>query len=480
MRRAKKLAALAAGLCCLVLAALAGSASASNPSVFASVTQPIGVAAAPGQLIVSEYCTGDLDSITDTGVVSHFASIHGYPVGTCIEMYLAISPGLGGFAPNDIYVTQGNLVWKIPPSGSPVPSSPFVTLPADPSGNACGTGTHSGITFDEVGTFGFDMIVTCNNGDVWKVDNLGNPTFVASTGTFLEGPAIPPLSFGALGGQILAADENSGNVFAISNSGAVTTPFPFTVTGAESVHVVPPNPCSFGASNGALFSAMYQDNAIWKWPPSDLSGLGGDILVTSEGGGGIALVTPSGGSYVMSQFSSETNQHEGSALVDCAVPPPSPTGIIAPTQTTCQDYTGGTAQTLGQVNYSVVGGKIGQGINPGVFFYYTKITTTTVNQVVTVSQSNTSTNNTPLFGILNGQAWLYPADCSSHTSGTVTGPNGSGASYTIPTPGTYIIGIKYQTKTIAGAPAPLPADITYKFTTSLGGSTGASVLLKKH
>jgi hypothetical protein len=181
----------------------------------------------------------------------------------------------------------------------------------------------------------------------------------------------------------------------------------------------------------------------------------------------------------MSQFSSETNQHEGSALVDCAVPPPKPTGIIAPTQTTCQDYTGGTAQTLGQVNYSVSGGKIGQGINPGVFFYYTKITTTTPGQVVTVTQSNTSTNSTPLFGILNGQAWLYPADCSSHTSGTVTGPNGSGASYTIPTAGTYIIGIKYQTKTIAGAPAPVPADITYNFTTSLGGSTGASVLLKK-
>ena len=33
--------------------------------------------------------------------------------------------------------------------------------------------------------------------------------------------------------------------------------------------------------------------------------------------------------------------------------------------------------------------------------------------------------------------------------------------------------------TIAGAPAPVPADITYNFSTSLGGSTGASVLLKK-
>src|SRR5262249_34543578 len=30
-----------------------------------------------------------------------------------------------------------------------------------------------------------------------------------------------------------------------------------------------------------------------------------------------------------------------------------PQGIIAPTQTTCQDFSGGTAATLGQVNYSV-------------------------------------------------------------------------------------------------------------------------------
>jgi hypothetical protein len=156
-----------------------------------------------------------------------------------------------------------------------------------------------------------------------------------------------------------------------------------------------------------------------------------------------------------------------------------PQGIIAPTQTTCQDFTGGTAAILGQVNYpSSKGGLIGQGIDPGVFFYYTKITTTTPNQVVNVTQSNNSTNNAALFGILNGQAWLYPADCSSHTTGTTTGVGDTGASFTVATPGTYVIGIKYQTKSIAGTPVPVPASITYTFTTSLGGSTSASVALK--
>jgi hypothetical protein len=296
------------------------SGLASTPSVFASVPAPIGVAASPAQLIVSEYCTGNLDKIDDLGTVSFFAAIPGYPVGTCIEMYLAISPGLGTWAANDIYATQGGLVWKISPNGSSV--TPFATIPA------CGS-THSGITFDHVSSFGFDMIVSCNNGNVYRVTPAGTPTFVASTGTFLEGPDIPPATFGPLGGQIWAADENSGTVWAISNTGAVTPAASYP--SAESVHVIPPNPCSFANSNGALFSAMFADNQIWKWPPSDLMGLGGNVLVTSELGAGIGLVTFNGSSYVTTTFSSETNQHEGSALVDCAVPPP-PTGQCPLTQ----------------------------------------------------------------------------------------------------------------------------------------------------
>jgi len=155
-----------------------------------------------------------------------------------------------------------------------------------------------------------------------------------------------------------------------------------------------------------------------------------------------------------------------------------PEGQITPTQVDCTQFASGTAPTLDQINYSVSGGKIGQNINPGVFFFWTNITTTVPNQVVTVSQTNTSTNNAALFTVHQGWARLYQGDCSSYTTGTVIA-GGTGASFTVPTPGSYIIGVKYQTKSIAGTTAPVPADITYNFTTSLGGSTGASVLLKK-
>jgi hypothetical protein len=321
----------------------AGSPSPASSSVFASVPAPIGVAASPTQLVVSEYCTGNLDTIDDLGTVSFFAAIPGYPVGACIEMYLSISPGLGTWAPNDIYATQGGQVWKIAPDGSSV--TPFATIPS------CGP-SHSGITFDHVGTFGFGMIVTCNNGNVYRVDSAGTPTFVASTGTFLEGPDIPPAAFGPLGGQVWAADENSGTVWAISNRGVLTPAV--TYASPESVHVIPPNPCSFGNSNGALFSAMYADNQIWAWPMSDLTGLGGNVLVTSEYAGGIGLVTFNGTSYVTSTFSPETDQHEGSALVDCTVPPP-PTGACPLTQGYWKNHPDAwpvTTLTLGSQTYT--------------------------------------------------------------------------------------------------------------------------------
>ena len=153
-----------------------------------------------------------------------------------------------------------------------------------------------------------------------------------------------------------------------------------------------------------------------------------------------------------------------------------PGGLIAPTQTTCQDVRDGIAATLGQINYSVSNGKIGQGINPGVFFYYAKITVP-ANTVVTVSESQN--DSAALFQIHQGQARLYKGDCSSWTAGTENAGH-TGASYTIATAGSYIISIKYSTKSIAGTSAPTSDPVTYTFTaTPPGATSSATVLLKK-
>jgi len=199
--------------------AAAGLFYAATPSFFAPVgvypNAPTGIAASPGNVYVTEYCNPQIDAISDTGMVSVFVTYPTFPgnPGECKERYIAISPGLGTWAPNDIYVTDGDVVYKVTPDGLGVTT--FATM------TGCGN-DQSGITFDHVGTFGFDMIVTCANGDIWRVDSTGTPTRVANLGHANEGPVVAPLSFGPLGGQILVADEDNGAVHAIANDGTVT------------------------------------------------------------------------------------------------------------------------------------------------------------------------------------------------------------------------------------------------------------------
>ena len=314
----------------IALFATAGLFYAAVGVPFAVEPQPIAIAAAPNQLIVSTFCSGNLAKVSDTAVVTPFATIPGPNIG-CVERYLAISPNLGTWNPGDVYVTQVNEVYKFAPNGTLVPPAPFATIPG------CG-GSHTGITFDHFGTnFNFDMIVTCETGQVARITPAGGTANVIATvpgANFeLEGPAVVPDGFGPFGGQIWAADEENGHVVAISNTGAVNVSI-LTWPGAESILVIPPNPCSFGNSNGAMFSANYNLNNITKFTPGDLSGLGGNVLVTSETNAGILLVGFNGTSYTGAFFEDPPASYEGSAITDCqVVPSPTPTPTATATAT---------------------------------------------------------------------------------------------------------------------------------------------------
>jgi len=88
-----------------------------SPTPFATVNIPIGVAASSTDLIVSEWCTQNIDTVDCFGNVSLLAMIPGFP-GTCFEKYLAIAPSQSALAtppwsPRDIFVTQGAQVWQI-------------------------------------------------------------------------------------------------------------------------------------------------------------------------------------------------------------------------------------------------------------------------------------------------------------------------------------------------------------------------------
>jgi hypothetical protein len=149
-------------------------------------------------------------------------------------------------------------------------------------------------------------------------------------------------------------------------------------------------------------------------------------------------------------------------------------GQITPTNVDCTDVLAGTAPNLPGIFYPNSGGKVGQGINPGVFFYWTKVTIPAGMTTLTTSQSNTSTNGFPNFQIHQGWQRLYTANCSSYVTGTQIN-GGTAASFSV-TPGTsYILGIKYNVKSVVGANVPVPPTITFNFSTSVGGSTSAKV-----
>ena len=126
---------------------------------------PTGVAAAPDLLLVSEYCTENIHTIDCHGTATVFATFPGF--GSCREKYMAIAPSQSanaGFTPRDVFVTEGALIFKVHRHGT---VTLFATLPG------CLASDHNGITFDHFGTFGFDMIVTCREGNVFRIHGDG-------------------------------------------------------------------------------------------------------------------------------------------------------------------------------------------------------------------------------------------------------------------------------------------------------------------
>jgi hypothetical protein len=141
----------------------------------------------------------------------------------------------------------------------------------------------------------------------------------------------------------------------------------------------------------------------------------------------------------------------------------------------------GTAQTLLNLNYSVAGGKIKNNVTPGVFFYWVSVTVPAGNNTVTITQTITTGNFTGTFDFASGSN-VFNSNCNSvsetitqnPTTGTVT------VQFNAPTAGTYIIGIKYDSKSIVGDPAPSPGTtVHYNFaTTGVPGSTQGLDLIK--
>src|SRR4030095_6693976 len=101
------------------------------------------------------------------------------------------------------YVTQGSDIFEITPNGC--------TVKRFTSVHTAGTGT--GITFDRVGTFNYDMILTEINGNVFRANPDGVVSHIANVQKMIEGPAVVPLTLGPHGGEIWVASETAGAIY---------------------------------------------------------------------------------------------------------------------------------------------------------------------------------------------------------------------------------------------------------------------------
>ena len=155
----------------------------------------------------------------------------------------------------------------------------------------------SGIAFDDTGRFGHRLLVTAGSGGRTTVFGIGCDgrlsTIAAGAPAVEGGIAVAPAAFGRFGGDLIAADETSGRVYAVDPAGQVITLAQPALPaggdiGVESAGLVPPRAAA--AYLADRFSARNKhpgDNAIVQLSAAQLARAGiraGDLLIATEGG----------------------------------------------------------------------------------------------------------------------------------------------------------------------------------------------------
>jgi hypothetical protein len=208
----------------------------------------VDLAVAPGShalTVTAAY--GHLLRFRTDGAMTRFARRRGgYTAGPDEESYLALSPG--GHVPGTGCSFPAGAVFALklrhPPGVIEVTSSgrarQFASLPGTLPG---------GIAFDSVGRFGHRLLVTSAvNGrtSLFGIDCAGNVTTISAHLPRVEGGmTVAPRSFGTYRGDLIAADEMTGRIWAFTRFGrprlVARSGLPSGLdTGPESTGFVPP------------------------------------------------------------------------------------------------------------------------------------------------------------------------------------------------------------------------------------------------
>ena len=286
----------------------AGSAAGSSPAAapllahwvpYRHLPGVVDIAGPRGDGSFSLAAAGRLYLLDRSGVVRPFArGRSGYSTARGPEPYItmagrAVNPGSGCSFRSDT-------TFAIEPSQSPGVISVdghgrahrFADLPSGARPN--------GISFDSVGRFGHRLLVSSahqGGTTVFALDCRGTLSTITANAPVIEGGMmVAPASFGSFGGDLIAPDEGSGRVFAVTPKGRTTlvarSPLPSGQDiGVESAGFVPK---SFGRRGMAFLADRFSrgnphpgTNNLLRLPGSELIKAGvrpGDLLVAGEGG----------------------------------------------------------------------------------------------------------------------------------------------------------------------------------------------------
>jgi cysteine-rich repeat protein len=293
------------------LAMVAGTANAADYDVFAGISQPIGVSCVgdgpdgvEDRLIVTSY-DGHVYTVSEGGVATRRTPIPGLPSWNGVEVYLAVSPGLGSWPLGGVYLVRGGTIYHVDSTFST--ATVFASIAGAPS-------SHSGITFDRTGAWDFDMIVSLSDGRVYRIDASGTPSYVASTGVLHEGPRVIPddtIKWPTYAGCISTSSESAHRVYAICPNGSVSV-IASGISNAESSDLRPSasSLTTFGSTPYVYFLSAFNYSRMVAYTEADLPiGSESDLFVAREYSGGIYRLNESS----VSTFDVAGNEHyEGS------------------------------------------------------------------------------------------------------------------------------------------------------------------------
>ena len=236
---------------------------------------------------------GKLNLLAPGGQLTRFAP--GYTAPPGLEPYIALSNGrrvadAGCRWPTDsvyaLRLNHGDGVTVVDARGG---ARRFARLSP--------RGLEDGIAFDETGRFGHRLLVTSTakgRSTVYAIDCRGRVTVLTRDAPRVEGGiAVAPATFGRFGGDLIAPDELSGQIYAITPTGSTGVVAPSGLPhgqdiGVESEGFVPARFAdALVADRHTAGNRHPGDDLILRLSRAALASAGvrpGDLLAVTEGG----------------------------------------------------------------------------------------------------------------------------------------------------------------------------------------------------